>query len=108
MASQLNHLNNWYEARRLTALPPAGIYNLRETAELCCKQYFSSLNLATCIQASEADVLAEEGIVAFKATRPKRYYPDMFAKQNCVYDSDYYDWMEGDVSRLEEKICLLR
>lgn len=88
----------------LSLLPCLGIYNLRETAELCCKQYFSSHDLSTCIEASKADVLTEEGIVAFKATRPKRFYPDLFAKQNCVFDSDYYDWMVSvDVSSFGEK-----
>lgn len=105
IASQLDCLKNWsHETHRLSVLPRSGIYNLRETAELCCKQYFGSQDLTTCIEASEADVLTEEVLVAFKAARPKRYYPDMFAKQNCVFDSDYYDWMASiDVSSFGEK-----
>eukprot|EP00578_Thalassiosira_sp_NH16_P025614 CAMPEP_0181100192 /NCGR_PEP_ID=MMETSP1071-20121207/13063_1 /TAXON_ID=35127 /ORGANISM="Thalassiosira sp., Strain NH16" /LENGTH=780 /DNA_ID=CAMNT_0023182907 /DNA_START=66 /DNA_END=2405 /DNA_ORIENTATION=+ len=73
----------------------AGIHGVRETAELCCKQHFSSVNLNTCVADSKADVAAEEAKVAQDLARKKYFYPDMYGKQNCVFDSDYYDWMMG-------------
>ena len=81
------------------SLPPHDS-SLRESAELCCKQHFGNVNLATCVANSKADVAAEEAKVAADLARQKYFYPDMFGKQNCVYASDYDDWMMGDVRDL--------
>ena len=71
----------------------AGVHGLRESAELCCKQHFGSLNQEKCIQDSKDDVAAEQAKVESDLARPKHFYPDMYGKLNCVYDSGYEDWM---------------
>jgi len=73
----------------------AGIYNLHETAEICCSEHFSGGNVNSCAQLSRADVVAQEEMVLQKLKRPRYYWPDLHGKQNCVFDSDYNDWMEG-------------
>ena len=78
----------------------AGIHGLRETAESCCKMHFSALNVVSCVQNSIADVVAEEAKVAQDLARTKYFYPDMHGRQNCVFSSDYQDWMMGAVSGL--------
>lgn len=82
----------------------AGIHALRETSELCCNQHFSYLDQATCVQSSKADVEAEEVKVAQDLARTKFFYPDMHGKKNCVFNSDYDDWMMGAVSSNSSKI----
>jgi len=71
----------------------AGVHGLRESAELCCKQHFGSLNQEKCIQDSKDDVAAEQAKVESDLARQKHFYPDMYGKLNCVYDSGYEDWM---------------
>ncbi|KAL9179752.1 hypothetical protein ACHAXT_007722 [Thalassiosira profunda] len=73
----------------------AGVHGLRETAELCCKQHFGGLNQATCAADSKADVAAEEAKVAADLARQEFFYADQHGKQNCVFNSDYEDWMTG-------------
>ena len=75
----------------------AGVHGLRETAELCCKQHFGGLNQATCAADSKADVAAEEAKVAADLARQEFFYADQHGKQNCVFNSDYEDWMTGAV-----------
>ena len=72
----------------------AGIYNLHESAEICCEEHFSALNVNSCVQNSSADVEAEEDLVQEKLARPRFYWPDLHGKKNCVFDSGYDVWME--------------
>ena len=75
----------------------AGIYNLHESAEKCCEEHFSAQNTNTCAQNSVADVEAQEQLTQDRLDRPRFYWPDLYGKKNCVFDSGYDDWME-DVS----------
>ena len=52
----------------------------------------------SCVQSSIADVEAQKELVQEKLKRPRYYWPDLHGKKNCVFDSDYNDWMEGPVS----------
>lgn len=72
----------------------AGIHNLHETAEICCKEQFGG-NVNSCVQSSITHVEAQIEIVQERLTRPRYYWPDLHGKENCVFDSDYNDWMEG-------------
>ena len=54
--------------------------------------------MISCVQKSVADVKAEEDLVQAKLGRPRYYWPDLYGKKNCVFDSGYDDWMEGAVS----------
>mmetsp|Transcript_34642 Transcript_34642/g.58797 ORF Transcript_34642/g.58797 Transcript_34642/m.58797 type:complete len:181 (+) Transcript_34642:613-1155(+) len=65
----------------------AGIYNLHETAEICCQEHFSAQNVNTCVAASVADVEFHQDLVQDQLARPRYYYPDLHGKKNCVFDS---------------------
>lgn len=56
---------------------------------------------------SIADVSSEEAKVAQDLARQKYFYPDMYGKQNCVFDSDYEDWMMGEVRNTFTIILLI-
>ena len=83
----------------------AGVHGLRETAELCCKEHFSYLNQDTCVKDSIADLASKEAKVAQDLARQKYFYPDLYGKQNCVFDSDYEDWMMGEVRNVFLLFC---
>jgi len=57
--------------------------------------HFSYIDLVTCVLNSIADVVAEEAKVAQDLARTKYFYPDMHGRKNCVFSSDYQDWMMG-------------
>ena len=86
----------------------AGIYNLHKTAEKCCEEHFGGGSVISCVQKSVADVKAEEDLVQKKLSRPRYYWPDLYGKKNCVFDSGYDDWMEGAVSSLNSSETVTR
>ena len=76
----------------------AGIHNVHETAEKCCQEHFGGGG--GCVQASYADVQTEKDLVQEKLARPRHFWPDLYGKKNCVFDSSYDDWMVGAVSSI--------
>ena len=79
----------------------AGIYNVHETVEICCSEHFYNVN--SCVENSIGAIDAQKEIVQKRLKRPRYYWPDLHGKQNCVFGSDYNDWMEGSVSFFTEK-----
>ena len=61
----------------------AGIYNLHETAEICCRKQFDG-NVDSCVQSSVADVKAQKELVREKTRRPRYYWPDLHGKVSCL------------------------
>lgn len=79
----------------------AGIYNVHETVEMCCSEHFYNVN--SCVESSTRTIKAQKETVQKRLKRPRYYWPDLHGKQNCVFDSDYNDWMEGSVSFFTQK-----
>ena len=75
----------------------AGVYSIHETAEICCQEHFGGTNIATCVGNSMADVEAEQQKVLDLLARNRYFWPDLYGKKNCVFDSGYDEWMEGAV-----------
>jgi len=49
----------------------------------------------SCVENSIGAIDAQKEIVQERLKRPRYYWPDLHGKQNCVFGSDYNDWMEG-------------
>ena len=76
----------------------AGIHALSATPTECCHRHFKHVDTATCVMNSLADIAAVQAKDMYDLQRTKYYYPDLHGRRNCVYDSDYQDWMDGAVS----------
>ena len=76
----------------------AGIHALSATPTECCHRHFKHVDTATCVINSLADIAVVQAKDMYDLQRTKYYYPDLHGRRNCVYDSDYQDWMDGAVS----------
>mmetsp|Transcript_15776 Transcript_15776/g.32987 ORF Transcript_15776/g.32987 Transcript_15776/m.32987 type:complete len:657 (-) Transcript_15776:54-2024(-) len=71
----------------------AGIYNIYRKVKECCEKHFSALNIDTCISDSKASVETAADETEVISTRTKYFYPDLYGRDNCVFNQYYYDWM---------------
>ena len=78
----------------------AGQYNLHRTAEQCCERHFSYRNINKCVAQSRKSVEKDKEDATRIEERPLFYYPDLWGRDNCIFNQYYYVWMEGTVSKL--------
>ena len=95
----------WYKSKTgeehcVSSADFAGIHALSATPKECCHRHFNNVDEATCVTNSLADIAVVQAKDVVDLQRTKFYYPDLHGRRNCVYDSDYQDWMEEAVSLL--------
>ena len=71
----------------------SGQYNIHRTSTQCCEKHFSYLDTQGCVEESEQSVEDAKDDQEQVALRPYFYYPDIYGRDNCIYNNMYYEWM---------------
>ena len=59
------------------------------------------MNVDVCVSESKSSVeKAKAAVAEKKVAREGYYYPDLYGRDNCIYNDGYYDWMMDTVSAL--------
>lgn len=73
------------------------------SVEECCEVHFDQYN-GNCIQESIAAVEKAQLEALDQLSGPRFFWPDLVGKRNCVFDSNFKDWMV-EVSRYSFCLC---